>query len=97
MLKSLVGPYSGVKFIPTGGINLDNLQSYLSVPSVLACGGSWITLSSMISEGRFDDIAKISSRTVSEVLGFRLSGVSLKPPEQKGIEPVLDFFASTFL
>lgn len=97
MLKSLAGPYPELKFIPTGGISPDNLLSYLSLPSVLACGGSWISPSAMISEGRFDDIAKIASRTVSDVLGFSLSGVSLGSTDSNEAEPVLDFFASTFL
>ena len=41
-LKAISGPYSGVTFIPTGGIGPHNLQDYLSLPSVLACGGSWL-------------------------------------------------------
>ena len=97
MLKSLSGPYAEMKFIPTGGISRDNLLDYLSLPSILACGGSWISPSSMISEGRFDDIAKIASRTVSDILGFHLSGVSLGSMDKSEAEPVLDFFASTFL
>ncbi len=97
MLKSLAGPYPELKFIPTGGISPDNLLGYLSLPSVLACGGSWISPSAMISEGRFDDIAKIASRTVSDVLGFNLSGVILGATDSDEAEPVLDFFASTFL
>ena len=44
MLKSLAAPYAhlGVRFIPTGGINLEILNNYLSIPQVLAVGGTWI-------------------------------------------------------
>lgn len=44
MLKSLAAPYAhlGVRFIPTGGINLEILTNYLSIPQVLAVGGTWI-------------------------------------------------------
>jgi 2-dehydro-3-deoxyphosphogluconate aldolase/(4S)-4-hydroxy-2-oxoglutarate aldolase len=44
MLKSLAAPYAhlGIQFIPTGGINLSNLRSYLDVPQVVAVGGTWI-------------------------------------------------------
>ena len=44
MLKALEGPYShtGVRFIPTGGINPGNMLSYLQCPSVIAVGGSWM-------------------------------------------------------
>jgi 2-dehydro-3-deoxyphosphogluconate aldolase/(4S)-4-hydroxy-2-oxoglutarate aldolase len=44
MLNSLAAPYAhlGVRFIPTGGINLETLNNYLSIPQVLAVGGTWI-------------------------------------------------------
>jgi len=39
-----VGPvFPDVRFIPTGGVTLANLGDYLALPSVLACGGTWIT------------------------------------------------------
>ncbi len=97
MVKSLSSPYHKVKFIPTGGINLQNLNSYLVLPSVLACGGSWVAPAPMIREGRFDDITKLAHEAVTKVLGFTLSGVSLKPLDSRDIEPTLDFFASNFL
>jgi 2-dehydro-3-deoxyphosphogluconate aldolase/(4S)-4-hydroxy-2-oxoglutarate aldolase len=34
--------YPDVGFIPTGGVNADNVDEYLAVPSVVACGGSWL-------------------------------------------------------
>lgn len=55
-LKALSGPYTNVMFIPTGGINTRNLSDYLNFPKVLACGGTWIATSSLISAGRFDEI-----------------------------------------
>ncbi len=97
MLKSLSGPYPDVRFIPTGGVNIANLMDYLSLPQVVACGGSWIAPADMIKEGRFDDIAKLASAAVSTILGFRFSGVSLSPMDGDRAESVMDFFASTFL
>lgn len=55
-LKAMSGPFTDVAFIPTGGINPRNLAEYLKFPKVLACGGTWIAKSSLISAGRFDDI-----------------------------------------
>ena len=55
-LKAMCGPYTTVKFIPTGGISPDNLLDYLQFPKVLACGGTWIAKSALISEGKFDEI-----------------------------------------
>jgi 2-dehydro-3-deoxyphosphogluconate aldolase/(4S)-4-hydroxy-2-oxoglutarate aldolase len=60
MLKALRAPYQEVQFIPTGGINARNLAEYLALPNVVACGGSWMATESMISEGRFDEIARLS-------------------------------------
>ena len=41
-LKVFSGPYGQMHFIPTGGIHAGNLADYLALPSVLACGGSWM-------------------------------------------------------
>jgi 2-dehydro-3-deoxyphosphogluconate aldolase/(4S)-4-hydroxy-2-oxoglutarate aldolase len=51
MLKALEGPYghTGVRFIPTGGINPGNMGSYLQCPSVVAVGGSWMVEKKLIA------------------------------------------------
>ncbi len=60
MIKALQGPYGDIRFIPTGGINISNLNDYLSLPSVVACGGSWMVKSDLINEGKFDDIKRLT-------------------------------------
>ena len=60
MLKALAGPFREIKFIPTGGINAKNLPDYLRLPNVVACGGSWIAESRLVSEGRFDEITHLA-------------------------------------
>jgi 2-dehydro-3-deoxyphosphogluconate aldolase/(4S)-4-hydroxy-2-oxoglutarate aldolase len=57
-LKSLSAPYghTGVKFIPTGGINLQNLKNYLSYDAVLSVGGTWIAKKEDISVGNWKKI-----------------------------------------
>ncbi len=67
MLKAIAAPYVGVKFIPTGGINLDNLADYLAHPSVHCCGGSWLVKASLISAGKFDEITQLARDAVSLV------------------------------
>lgn len=42
MIKSMAAPYTNMKFMPTGGINAKNINSYLAFPKILACGGSWM-------------------------------------------------------
>ncbi len=43
LLQALHGPFAEARFCPTGGINPDNAPAYLSLPNVLAVGGSWLT------------------------------------------------------
>lgn len=58
MLKSVAAPYAhlGVRFIPTGGVNLSNLGDYLAEPSVVAAGGTWLAKKDDISAGKWDQI-----------------------------------------
>jgi Entner-Doudoroff aldolase len=67
MLKAVAAPYSGVKFIPTGGINAQNLADYLRLPFVLACGGSWFVKSDLISAENFKEITRLTKEAVSIV------------------------------
>lgn len=60
MIKALAAPYVGVRFMPTGGINASNVSEYLACDKVLACGGSWMVKSDLISEGRFDEIERLT-------------------------------------
>jgi 2-dehydro-3-deoxyphosphogluconate aldolase/(4S)-4-hydroxy-2-oxoglutarate aldolase len=65
MLKSLVGPYGGVRFVPTGGIGAKNLAQYLALPNVLACGGSWMVDPKLIAQGNFDEITRLTREAIS--------------------------------
>jgi 2-dehydro-3-deoxyphosphogluconate aldolase/(4S)-4-hydroxy-2-oxoglutarate aldolase len=66
-LKAMSGPYGAIRFIPTGGINLSNLGDYLKFSKILACGGTWIAKTALISEGRFDEISTNAKETVALV------------------------------
>ena len=50
--------FPDLRFVPTGGINLDNLAEYLRLPSVAACGGTWICEPALIRDGRFDEVER---------------------------------------
>lgn len=62
MLKALAAPFapSGVRFVPTGGINVAKLQSYLVLPAVEAVGGSWMAERSLIKERNWFEITRLS-------------------------------------
>lgn len=63
MLKALSAPYRMVKFIPTGGITAANLRNYLALPSVVACGGSWMV--APLAAGDFARITELTREAVS--------------------------------
>ncbi|MCE0494768.1 bifunctional 4-hydroxy-2-oxoglutarate aldolase/2-dehydro-3-deoxy-phosphogluconate aldolase [Vibrio salinus] len=65
MLKALAAVYP-VKFMPTGGVNPGNVKDYLSLPSVLACGGTWMVPGDLIDNEKWDELAKL----VREVAGI---------------------------
>jgi len=69
MLKSLAAPYKhlGVRFIPTGGITIDNVQDYLAVPQVIAAGGTWLAKQSDIADGNWDMITA-NCKAVAELV-----------------------------
>ncbi|GLQ71023.1 MULTISPECIES: bifunctional 4-hydroxy-2-oxoglutarate aldolase/2-dehydro-3-deoxy-phosphogluconate aldolase [Vibrio] len=66
MLKALTAVYP-VKFMPTGGVSLSNVDEYLSIPSVLACGGTWMVPTKLIDEGKWDELGKLVRDAVAHV------------------------------
>ena len=71
MIKALSAPYGMVRFIPTGGISKDNLADYLKLPSIHACGGSWIVPSKAIGEGDFATVKSLITEAVAIVADTR--------------------------
>lgn len=63
-IKAMAAAYVGVKFMPTGGINAENLESYLSCDKIVACGGSWMVKSNLIRNGEFDKIRELTAEAV---------------------------------
>jgi len=59
-LQALAGPFSDVNLVPSGGINSLNLSTYLQVPQVMACGGSWMVASELLASRRFDRITELT-------------------------------------
>lgn len=67
MIKSLLGPYGNVKFMPTGGINPNNVKDYLSIPQVICCGGSWMVDKKLIANQDWDTLATLIHQSVELV------------------------------
>lgn len=63
-IKALSAPFPMFKIMPTGGISLSNLESYLACPVIAACGGSYMVTSQLIDGGRWDEITDLCRRSV---------------------------------
>lgn len=70
MLKAFFAPFAQVQFIPTGGINISNLGNYLSLPNVLACGGSWLVKQDLIEGNHFEKITRLASKSNKEAMKY---------------------------
>lgn len=67
MVKSLLAPYTDIELMPTGGINANNINDYLAIPRVIACGGTWMVDKTLINEGRWDEIGRLAREAVELV------------------------------
>ncbi len=79
-LKAISAPYKNLKFIPTGGIDEKNLLSFIKFNRVLACGGSWMVKSELISNKKFSEIRDLTARAVNLLLGFDIRHVGINTP-----------------
>jgi 2-dehydro-3-deoxyphosphogluconate aldolase / (4S)-4-hydroxy-2-oxoglutarate aldolase len=66
-LKAISAPYGALEFMPTGGISVQNVGSYLAFPKVVACGGSWMAPSEWIAAGDFSRIGDEVRKAVAVV------------------------------
>lgn len=71
MIEAMGAAYTKLKFMPTGGINGENVKAYLRSDKILACGGSWMVKSSLITEGNFDRITELCREAAAIVREIR--------------------------
>lgn len=70
-IKALSAPFPMMQVMPTGGISLSNLASYLSLPMVLACGGSYIAAPALLEEQAWDVITERCRKSLNIVKEVR--------------------------
>ena len=71
MIKAMSAPYTMMKFMPTGGINAENVGEYLACDKILACGGSWMVKGDLIKGGNFAEIEKLTAEAAAIVKEIR--------------------------
>ena len=96
MIKAMAAPYTGIKFMPTGGINAKNLEDYLSFDKIICCGGSWMVKGDLVAAGEFDKITELTKEAVMTMLGFELKHIGINCENEEEAEKTAGTFASLF-
>lgn len=71
MIKAVAAAYTGLSFMPTGGLNEKNVREYLRFDRIIACGGSWMVKKELITGGRFEEIERLAKEAVEIVKEVR--------------------------
>ena len=71
MIKAVAAPYTTLQFMPTGGINAQNVRDYLAYNRILACGGSWMVKKDLVTAGNFDEIRRLTAEAAAIVKEVR--------------------------
>lgn len=95
-MKALSGPFGGIKFIPTGGVNGQNCGAYCAAPFVHAVGGSWICAKADIAAGSFDKITALCKQARAAILGFEVAHVGINCESAEDSMAVCQQFQQAF-
>jgi len=95
-IKAIAAPYSSVSFIPTGGINAQNIGKYIAYEKVLACGGSWMVNAELINSGNFEKISSLCREALMSLLGFQVVRVGINSENDEAALKTANVFSSLF-
>lgn len=91
-IKALSGPFPGVKFLPTGGVNQANLGEFMANPRIHAVGGSWVCPKADIANHNFEHITELCKAARAEMMGFEVAHVGINCDDgEKSMEVCNDF------
>lgn len=68
-MKNLSAPFGTVKFLPTGGVNAENIKEYIDAPFIHAVGGSWVCPKADINAGNFQKITDLCKQARKAAFG----------------------------
>lgn len=95
-IKAISAPYSSMKFMPTGGVNENNLNSYLSFKKIVCCGGSWIVPDKLVKAGKWDEITALCKSAVTKMLDFKLVHVGINAENEQDAGAITGAFSDLF-
>lgn len=95
-MKALSGPFPGLKFIPTGGVNAQNIGEFIAAHFVFAVGGSWVCAKKDVSDGAFDKITALCKEAKKSALGFEVAHIGINCPDADSSMDVCSCFEDAF-
>ena len=95
-LKALAGPYTNLRWMPTGGVNTKNMMDYLGFDKIVACGGTWMVKKDLINGQKWDEITAICKDAVKTMLGFELRHVGINCADEAEAERTAQMFSTVF-
>lgn len=96
MIKAMSAPYVNMRFMPTGGVNASNLNTYLDFPKIIACGGSWMVKDDLVKAGDFNKITQLTKEAITMMLGFELRHIGINMDNEKQADQVANSFEQLF-
>jgi len=96
VVKAISGPFGKMKYMATGGINLDNLNNYLDFKKMSACGGSWMVNKQWVKDKDFAEITKVAKESVKVMLGFKVKHIGINTKNATEADAVADSFGDIF-
>jgi len=96
MLKAMAAPYGQLTFMPTGGINADNLLDYLKFNKIVACGGSFMVKDELVKEKKWDEITALTKDAVKKMLGLEFTHMGMNTENKEEAEKSAKLFNLLF-
>lgn len=84
-IKAMSAPYKDLHFMPTGGVNENNLLDYLAFEKIIACGGTWMVPKDLLETKDFDQIEHLTRTAVKKMLNLKLAHVGINTEDQSNL------------
>jgi 2-dehydro-3-deoxyphosphogluconate aldolase/(4S)-4-hydroxy-2-oxoglutarate aldolase len=95
-IKAVAAPYPSVHFIPTGGINAQNIVKYIAFEKTIACGGSWMVSADLINAGNFEKITALCKEALLNLLGFEMLHIGINTENEEAALKAANRFSALF-
>ena len=95
-LKALAGPYTTLRWMPTGGVNEKNLLDYIKFNKIVACGGTWMVKKDLIEAENWEEIERLTRQAVQTMLGLRVDHIGINTENEQEAQAAAKLFVDMF-